>query len=420
MDLGLVTGPKTGTGQAGTRHRMFTFRVDEPTDISIEVVPEAYHRGPNQEWPSGFYSLTLFDEDGRPVISRYYQSSDSFLVQTELEEPGRYFLAAYTAGDEMNLDEDGRLIDFDNTGTGRIDFRVTVQPTESYFAHARGLDRLSDLGLVEERTVASATAGRFHKLFAFEVRQPTDILLEAFVTGLLRGPRGPYALDGGFELHLYSEDWRLLGPLAEEGGRERWPAQMLTRLEEPGRYYIAIVSAGDDAYWARLRDGNGGRALMGFHHTGTQPIRFSLIIEPDPPSERKDALRRLPKDLGRVTGTAKASGFAGSVHQMFSFSVTGPADAEIVTRIRDVVPGVEDPDADEMTVHLFSQDFRLMESVDRFDDYEMSVRLPRAGTYYVAVSADNDEPILDEDDRLIEFEDDGDVQFRFDLSVTVR
>ncbi|MFW6289256.1 MAG: DVUA0089 family protein [Spirochaetota bacterium] len=126
-------------------------------------------------------------------------------------------------------------------------------------------------------------------------------------------------------------------------------------------------------------------------------------------------------ELGEISGRTTAYGEAWRRHSAFTFTVDGPSTAEIEVVVTRIMEGMEYED-DDSVLYLFAEDGTLLGQDDDSGEGQASfltVGLPEAGRYFVAVATYGDHVRLDSSNRLTHFSGGGMSRFEFDLVIDV-
>ncbi|MFO8064836.1 MAG: DVUA0089 family protein [Spirochaetia bacterium] len=269
-------------------------------------------------------------------------------------------------------------------------------------------DEVSTIEIEEGLGVGEGEVGTGHEAFRFTLEETSDVNVEVVVTEVMQGAE---YTDDDSVLYLIDEDARLIAEDDDSG--EGYASRIEWDQLEPGTYYAVVVTYGN-----KIKKSSDDK-VKGFGDSGKSRFSFDLrVLKEEYFAKAVDSLHE-PTDVGKVEGRADASGTVGERHEAFAFSVEEPSTAQLEVVVTDVMEGVEYED-DDSVLYLFDDRGRLLDKDDDSGEGYASyleVELPKAGQYYAVVTTYGDEPTLDQQDYLVEFEDTGKSRFDFDLEL---
>ena len=124
--LPIESGSGSAEGIVSSGQEVFSFRIAEPSEVSLEVIVTDIYQG--SEFRDDDSMLFLFTGDGILVA----QDDDggegnASALRTTLQEPGRYYAVVTTYDNTPELDQNDRILRFPGTGKSSIRFVLQLQ-----------------------------------------------------------------------------------------------------------------------------------------------------------------------------------------------------------------------------------------------------------------------------------------------------
>jgi len=123
--------------------------------------------------------------------------------------------------------------------------------------------------------------------------------------------------------------------------------------------------------------------------------------------------------IDTAAGSGVTAGTVSRGHQVFSFVARAGDQITIDLEVTQIFTGTLYTD-DDSQLFLFDEQGRLLTENDDFSGLESAIlrySLPRTGTYYVAVTTYNNDPVLDENNVVVDWIGNGGSHIEFVLTV---